>query len=153
MTFNTLHDYIAEFFHHPKRLNALNGPFGLVPTEIPDLIISHLALNKAILLQYVLIHPTWTCICRHYYAPLLLFIPSNHHVQELMKVLSSPHKTLSVSITGLTLFKEVPLFGNGKSPLVQPYTKLLQLLDKKNVTLCLGGVENNPSLLTILSLI
>ncbi|KAF9017335.1 hypothetical protein BDZ89DRAFT_380780 [Hymenopellis radicata] len=86
MVLHTLHNFLAKFTSR-QRSYVLSGPFGFVPAEILDLVISHLANDKAALMQCALVHPTWTRVSRHHLAPLTLAVSSRSHAKELTKVL------------------------------------------------------------------
>ncbi|KAF9009115.1 hypothetical protein BDZ89DRAFT_539437 [Hymenopellis radicata] len=151
MGLHTLHNFLAKFTSR-QRSYVLSGPFGFVPAEILDLVISHLANDKAALMQCALVHPTWTRVSRHHLAPLTLAVSSRSHAKELTNVLNSPRETLSLSITGITLIGNAPFYDistNDKSSRVRLYTKLLQLLKAKNIMLRSGMVVNDPSLVGI----
>ncbi|KAF9035410.1 hypothetical protein BDZ89DRAFT_1062190 [Hymenopellis radicata] len=148
MAFNTIPNILAKL-SHSRRCSACTGPFGLVPQELLDLVIFFLADDKATLLSFALVHPTWTSISRYHLPSLALVVSSLSRAKELTKLLRSSRETLSSSITGITLVGDIPfddILANGKSPHARSYNKLLHVLKAKHVMLCSGVVENEPPL-------
>ncbi|KAF8908306.1 hypothetical protein CPB85DRAFT_1436102 [Mucidula mucida] len=145
---------ILNRFTHSSRVSANTGPFGLVPQELLDIIISHFIDDKVSLLSCALVHPSWTGISRYYLSALNLVISSPSGAKELTKLLRSSREMLSSSITGITLVGDAPLDDiptRGKSAYLRSYSKLLHTLKAKRIKLRSGAVEKDSSLVPILA--
>ncbi|KAF9022684.1 hypothetical protein BDZ89DRAFT_1070497 [Hymenopellis radicata] len=137
---------------HCPRSSVSTGPFRLLPPELLDLIISHLAHDRATLLLCALVHPTWTSISR-YHLTLTLTIAPLSRARELTNLLLSSGETLSLSITGIVLVGVggilPPRNWSEESPLARSYDELLHALKAKGTMLRSGSVKNDPSLVGI----
>ncbi|KAF9034726.1 hypothetical protein BDZ89DRAFT_1062450 [Hymenopellis radicata] len=145
MTFNSLRKLISKLTR-THRSSASTGPFGLVPQELLDLILSYLVDDKAALLSCALVHPTWTGISRYRLPALTLVVSSPSRAKELTKLLRSSRETLSSSIAGINLVGDVPFDDISTTRHASCYRKLLHALKVKGTMLSLGAVENDPSL-------
>ncbi|KAF9035423.1 hypothetical protein BDZ89DRAFT_490237 [Hymenopellis radicata] len=137
---------IVNKLTHAHRSHASTGPFGLVPQELIDLVLSYLVDDKAALLSCALVHPTWTSISRYRLPALTLVVSSPSRAKELTKLLRSSRETLSSSITGINLVGDVPFDDISTSRHASCYRKLLHALKVKGTMLSMGAVENDPSL-------
>ncbi|KAF9022678.1 hypothetical protein BDZ89DRAFT_1163125 [Hymenopellis radicata] len=106
MAFNTIHNIINQLTPF-CRASASTGPFGLVPQELLDVVIFHLADDRSTLLSCALVHSTWNSISRYHLRPLIPVVSSSSsratELTELMELLRPSCETLSSSITGITL--------------------------------------------------
>ncbi|KAF9024412.1 hypothetical protein BDZ89DRAFT_1069069 [Hymenopellis radicata] len=133
MAFNIIRKFISKLTH-THRSSASTGPFGLVPQELLDLVLSCLVDDKAALLSCALVHPTWIGISRYHLPALTLVVSSPSRAKELTKLLRSSCETLSPSITGINLVGDVPLDDISTTRHASCYRKLLHAL------------KNDPSL-------
>ncbi|KAF9030483.1 hypothetical protein BDZ89DRAFT_668788 [Hymenopellis radicata] len=148
MVFSSIYN-IFNKLTHPRRSSACTGPFGLVPQELLDHIISYLADDRASLLSSALVHPTWTSISRYHIPPLTLVVTSSSRAKELTKLLRSSRETLSSSVSGIMLVGDVSFDdfpANTNDLRGWYYRKLLRALRAKGIMLRSGAVENDPSL-------
>ncbi|KAF9031805.1 hypothetical protein BDZ89DRAFT_607416 [Hymenopellis radicata] len=153
MAFSTIQNLIIKLTKS-RRSFASTGPFGFVPQELLDIIISSLANDKASLLSCALVHPTWTSISRYYLPPLTVVVSSPSRAKELTKLLCSSRETFSSTITGVALVGDVPLDTiptSSKLPRAHSYRKLLHVLKAKGIMLSSGAIENDSSLVRILA--
>ncbi|KAF9024432.1 hypothetical protein BDZ89DRAFT_1069105, partial [Hymenopellis radicata] len=122
MIFNTINN--TKRIYSQVYSHATNGPFGLLPPELLDLIISRFVDDTSTLLACALVHPTWTRISRRHLPPLMILVVSSSRAKELNELLCSSRGTLSPSIAVVTLiytYSYVFDRGTGRGGAPRPY--------------------------------